>query len=402
MIFKYKTIDVPGATPKDGTIEAVNIEVAISALQKRGLTIVSISPEEEKSFFEKNISFFDRVSNKDIVILSRQMATLFEAQVPALRIFQLLAMQSENPTLRRKLKEIVEDLQSGSSISSAMGKHPETFTPFYINMIKAGEESGKLDQTFMYLADYLDRTYEVTSKVKTAFIYPAFVIFTFITVMILMLTVVIPKISGILKDSGQVIPVYTRIVMGLSDFFINYGIFFLIILIIGGFFLWRYLLTENGKLSLDDAKIRVPFVKVLYNKLYLSRIADNMNTMLLSGIPMVRGLDLTASVVDNKVYQNILEKVVEEVKGGSSVSDAMGKYSEIPGIFVQMVKIGEETGQLGNILKTLAAFYRREVTNAIDTLVGMIEPTMIVLLGLGVGFLLASVLIPIYNISSGM
>jgi type IV pilus assembly protein PilC len=217
-----------------------------------------------------------------------------------------------------------------------------------------------------------------------------------------MLTVVIPKIATILTSSNQPIPIYTQIVIGLSNFFINYGIFFLIVLIIGGFFLWRYLLTENGKLSLDDAKIRIPFVKNLYSKLYLSRIADNMNTMLLSGIPMVRGLDLTATIVDNRVFQNILEKVVEDVKGGSSVSDAMGKHEEIPGIFVQMVKIGEETGQLGNILKTLAAFYRREVTNAIDTLVGMIEPAMIVLLGLGVGFLLASVLIPIYNISAGM
>ena len=402
MIFKYKTIDAPGATPKEGTVEAINMEVAISALQKRGLVIVSITPEEEKSFFERNISFFDRVSNKDIVILSRQMATLFEAQVPALRIFQLLAMQSENATLRRRLKDVVDDLQSGSPISGAMAKQPDVFSPFYINMVKAGEESGKLDQTFAYLADYLDRTYEVTSKVKTALIYPAFVIFTFVTVMVLMLTVVIPKISAIIKDSGQPIPVYTKIVIGLSDFFINYGIFFLIAIIIGGFFLWRYLMTENGKLSLDDAKIKVPFVKNLYNKLYLSRIADNMNTMLLSGIPMVRGLDLTASVVDNKVYQKLLGQVVEDVKGGSSVSDAMGKYEEIPGIFVQMVKIGEETGQLGNILKTLAAFYRREVTNAIDTLVGMIEPTMIVLLGLGVAFLLASVLIPIYNISAGM
>jgi type II secretory pathway component PulF len=402
MIFKYKTVDAPGATPKDGTIDAVNMEIAISALQKRGLTILSIVPEEEKSFLSKNISLFERVSNKDVVILSRQMATLFEAQVPALRIFELLAMQSENAVLRRKLKEVVDDLQSGSPISGALAKHPDTFSPFYINMVKSGEESGKLDQTFMYLADYLDRTYEVSSKVKTAFIYPAFVVFTFVTVMILMLTVVIPKIATILTSSNQPIPIYTQIVIGLSNFFINYGIFFLIVLIIGGFFLWRYLLTENGKLSLDDAKIRIPFVKNLYSKLYLSRIADNMNTMLLSGIPMVRGLDLTATIVDNRVFQNILEKVVEDVKGGSSVSDAMGKHEEIPGIFVQMVKIGEETGQLGNILKTLAAFYRREVTNAIDTLVGMIEPAMIVLLGLGVGFLLASVLIPIYNISAGM
>lgn len=401
MTFKYKTIDASGGQIS-GSIEAINMEVAISALQKRGLTIVSISPEDSGGFLEKNITFFERVSNKDVVILSRQMATLFEAQVSALRVFQLLAMQSENPALRKKLKEIVDDLQAGSSISNALSKHPKVFSPFYINMVKSGEESGKLDQTFIYLADYLDRTYEVTSKVKTALIYPAFVIFTFVAVMVLMLTVVIPKISGILKDSGQAIPIYTKIVMGFSDFLVNYGIFFLIAIIIGGFFLWRYLMTENGKYSLDNAKINTPFVKNLYSKLYLSRIADNMNTMLLSGIPMVRGLDLTGNVVENVVFKKILDKTVEDVKGGSSVSDAFSKHEEMPGIFVQMVKIGEETGQLGNILKTLASFYRREVTNSIDSLVSLIEPAMIVLLGLGVAFLLASVLIPIYNISSGV
>ena len=384
MTFKYKAIDQNGA-PKDGVIDAINIDIAIDGLQKRGLSIVSIKPEEGTGGgLLGNISFFDNVSNKDVVILSRQMATLFEAQVSALKIFQLLSAQSENVTLRRKLKEVVDDLQAGNSISGSLNKHPDVFSPFYINMVKAGEESGKLDQTFMYLADYLDRTYEVSSKVKTALIYPAFVVFTFIAVMILMLVVVIPKISQILKDSGQAIPIYTKIVLGISDFFLSYGLFLLVGLIVGGFFLWRYMRTTAGKLAFDDMKISTPFVKNLYSKLYLSRIADNMNTMLVSGIPMVRGLDLTASVVDNLVYKNLLDKTVEDVKGGSSVSSALEKHEQIPGIFIQMVKIGEETGQLGNILKTLANFYRREVTNSIDSLVSLIEPAMIVLLGLGV------------------
>jgi len=401
MTFKYKALDQNGSS-KDGIVEAVNIDVAIEALQKRGLSIVSIKPEGSEGGLFGNISFFERVSNKDIVILSRQMATLFEAQVPALKVFQLLAMQSENPALRKKLKVVVDDLQAGNSISGSLSKHSETFSPFYINMVKAGEESGKLDQTFMYLADYLDRTYEVTSKVKTALIYPAFVVFTFVAVMILMLTVVIPKVSGILKDSGQAVPIYTKIVLGISDFFINYGILLLIAVIVGGFFLWRYMRTKRGKLMFDNIKITTPIVKKLYSKLYLSRIADNMNTMLISGIPMVRGLDLTASVVDNLVYEDILNQTAEDVKSGNSVSSALEKYEQIPGIFVQMVRIGEETGQLGNILKTLANFYRREVTNSIDSIVSLIEPAMIVLLGLGVAFLLASVLVPIYSISSGM
>ena len=402
MTFKYKALDQDGA-PKDGIIEAINIDIAIDGLQKRGLSIVSIKPETEGRIgLFSDISFFDRVTNKDIVILSRQMAILFEAQVSALRVFQLLAMQSENATLRRRLKEVVDDLQAGNSISNSLNKHSDVFSPFYINMVKAGEESGKLDQTFMYLADYLERTFEVSNKVKTALIYPAFVVFTFVVVMVLMLVVVIPKISTILKESGQAVPIYTKVVLGISDFFVSYGLFLLIALTIGGIFLWRYLQTTSGKLAFAEMKITTPIVKELYKKLYLSRIADNMNTMLVSGIPMVRGLDLTSSVVDNLVYKNILEKTVEDVKGGSSVSNALEKYDEIPGIFVQMVRIGEETGRLGNILKTLANFYRGEVSNSVDSLVSLIEPAMIVLLGLGVSLMMASVLVPIYSISAGM
>jgi type IV pilus assembly protein PilC len=401
MIFKYKAIDSAGQS-KEGTIEAVSVEVAISSLQKRDLVLSNISPIEEKSLLERKISLFDRISTKDVVILSRQMATLFEAQVSALRVFELLSIQAEKPALRTKLAEVASDLQSGNTISEALGKHPDVFSDFYVNMVRSGEESGKLDQTLLYLADYLDRTHEVTSKVKGALVYPAFIVFTFIAVMVLMLTVVIPKISGILTDSGQEIPIYTRVVLGVSNFFVDYGVFILVILVVGGFFFWRYTRTESGQYSVARFKISIPAVQVLYRKLYLSRIADNMNVMLLSGIPIVRGLELTSKIVDNKVFEDILKKATEDVKTGSSISDAMMRSGEIPGIFIAMIKIGEETGQLGNILKTLAAFYRREVVNAIDTIVGLIEPIMIVFLGFGVAFLLASVLIPIYNISSAM
>ena len=401
MIFKYKAID-PNGSQKEGTIEAVSVEVAISSLQKRGLVLSNIGPVEEKSFFEKNISFLDHVSNKDIVILSRQMATLFEAQVSALRVFELLSSQAEKAAIKRKLAEVASDLQAGNTISEALAKHPDMFSDFYVNMVKSGEESGKMDQTLLYLADYLDRTHEVTSKVKGALVYPAFIVFTFFAVMVLMLTVVIPKISTILTDSGQAIPIYTKVVLGISSFFVDYGLFLLVFLVVGGFFLWRYSRTEEGKYSFDRLKISMPAVKILYRKLYLSRIADNMNVMLISGIPIVRGLELTSKVVDNKIFEDLLNRAGDDVKTGSSISDAMMKSGEIPGIFIAMIKTGEETGQLGNILKTLAAFYRREVITAIDTLVGLIEPVMIVFLGFGVAFLLASVLIPIYNISSAM
>lgn len=401
MLFNYEAIDGTGAK-KVGSIDAVNVDVAISSLQRRGLVLTSVrEAEAPATLLGKNITLFDRVSMKDVVILSRQLSTLFEAQVSALRIFRLLGAETENHMLASKLNVIADDLQAGSSISAALSKHPKVFSDFYVSMVKAGEESGKLDETFQYLADYLDRTYELSSKVKGALIYPAFVVVTFVTVMILMFTMVIPKISVILQDSGVELPIYTRVIMGISNFLVSYGFVLLALLIVAGFFLVRFIRTPGGRIAYDQFKLGIPLLSTLFRKLYLSRLADNMNTMLASGIPMVRALELTSSVINNRVYQGILGEAMEAVKGGKTLSEALGDHpGEIPGILVQMTKVGEETGEVGSILKTLSRFYTREVTTSVDSLVSLIEPLMIVFLGGGVAVLLASVLIPIYNIAS--
>jgi type II secretory pathway component PulF len=397
MLFSYKAVDASGRT-LHGSIEALNIEVAITALQRRGFMISTITPAGSRSIFKRDLSFWKRIKAKDVVILSRQISTLFEAQVSAIRIFRLLSSEIDHPMLREVLISISDDLQGGSSISQAMGKHPEAFSNFYASMVRSGEEAGKLDQIFGFLADYLERTYEVTSKAKSALIYPVFVIITFIGVMVLMLTTVIPSISSILTESGREIPVYTKIVLGMSSFFMNYGWLMLVALIIAGLFLWRFSKTQNGRYTLSELKIRLPYVGSLYRKLYLSRISDNMHTQLSAAIPIIRALEITADVVDNAVFEKALSLAVEEVKGGSSIADAFSKSRVIPGIMIQMIKVGEESGEISKILETLSRFYRREVTNAVDTLVSLIEPALIVLLGLGVGFLLASVLMPIYSI----
>ena len=400
MLFKYKAIDVTGAR-SEGEIDALNVDIAISALQRRGLSVAGIHfAESGASLLTKSFSIFGKVKIRDVVLLSRQMATLFEAQVSAVRIFNLLASEAGNVALRDILLAVAEDIQSGSAISKAIAKHPSAFSDFYVNMVSAGEESGKLNETFLFLADYLERSYEITSKARNAMIYPTFVIFTFIAVMALMLTTVIPNLSGILRESGQEIPIYTKVVLGISDFFVNYGIFILIVVIIAVFGIWRWGRTEGGRLTLDRVKLSTPYLGNLYKKLYLSRVADNMQTMLLSAIPIVRTLEVTASVVGSAVYERIFKDATEDVRSGKAISDALGKNSEVPQILVQMIKVGEESGSLGEILKMLARFYRREVFNAVDTLVGLIEPIMIVALGLGVGFLLAAVLIPIYNIAA--
>lgn len=402
MLFKYKAIDQHNAS-REGTVEAGNVESAISTVQKRGYTVISIDPIEEKTaFYNIEIDWFQSVSNKDIVILSRQIATLFEAQVSALRIFRLLASEAENPQLRSILSNIADDLQAGSSISRALSTHPEVFSSFYVSMVRSGEETGSLEKSFNYLADYLDRTYEVTMKARNAMIYPAFVVSTFILVMALMFTMVIPRISQILIDSGQELPIYTKIVLAISAFFSDYIAYMLVLLAIGAFFFWRFVRTEVGRRAFDELKITVPYIGTLNRKLYLTRICDNLSTMLASGITMVQAIEVTADVVDNEVYKEIFNYALLEIKGGRSFADTIAEYPEIPGILAQMAKVGEETGNLPEILTTLAKFYRREVDNAVDTLIGLIEPVMIVLLGLGVGVLLASVLMPIYNLTSSI
>ncbi len=399
-LFNYKAVDAEGAE-RAGTIDAVNIDVAITALQRRGLVISSIDPQADKMSMWSRISIFDRVTNADIVMVSRQITTLFEAQVSALRAFRLLAAEARTPKLAGKLTEIASDIQGGSTISAALARHPDVFTVFYINMVRAGEEAGKLDETFAFLADYLDRNYEITQKAKNALIYPAFITLTFLTVMGLMMTLVIPHLASMLSEVGQDIPVYTRVVIGISNFLVHYILLLLALLVVGGVFLYRFALTEQGKQLYSRARLQIPAVGGIYQKLFLSRMADNLSTMLKSGVQILRGLEITGSVVGDAVYERVLTATAVDVKGGLPVSEALRRHPEIPGIVIAMVKIGEETGNMGQILDTMARFYRREVNNAVDTLVSLIEPFMIVVLAVGVAALLASVLIPIYNIASG-
>ncbi|MEK7477789.1 MAG: type II secretion system F family protein [Patescibacteria group bacterium] len=400
MLYNYRVTTKEGQE-QEGSIDAPSSDIAISSLQRRGLIVIKLAPVgEKKSLF--NIRLFDRVKTSDIVILSRQIATLFEAKVSALETFRLLASESENPILRQGLTDVTDDIKGGITISDAMAKHPDIFSEFYVSMIRSGEEAGKLSETFNYLADYLDRSYALISKAKNALVYPIFVICSFAVVMMIMAIFVIPRLGEILADSGQQLPIYTRAILGISNFLSQYWILLLALAAALAIFLVRYLNTPAGHKSLSAFKLSIPYVSNLYKKLYLSRIADNLNTMITSGVSMVRALEITAAVVDNDIYEDILIKASVAIKAGGSVSDVFSAYSEIPRIMVQMMKVGEETGRLGFVLETLAKFYEREVENAVETLVGLIEPIMIVALGLAVGVLLAAVLVPIYNAASAI
>ncbi len=401
MLYKYEATTSQGEE-KAGTIEAANRDIAIAALQRRNLIVISVESAEETGFFSRQLTFLNRIKARDVVILSRQLSTLFEAKVPVMSSLQLLASETENPALRQNLTELINDIGGGSSIAEAMSKHPRIFSKFFVSMVKSGEESGKLDEIFSYLAAYLERTYELTSKAKSALVYPAFVVVTFISVIILMLTTVIPKLSAILKETGQELPFYTKIILSASDFLTSYGLFVLIALIFGIIGLWYYRGTSAGKIAFSRLQISLPYAGDLYKKLYLSRMMDNFETLLSAGISAVRTLELTSEIIENAIYRRIILDALDAVKAGSSISDAFSRYEEMPGLVVQMIKVGEETGKLSFVLKTLSHFYKKELESTIETLMSLIEPAMIIVLGLGVGLLVAGVLGPIYNIGSGI
>lgn len=399
--FKYKVRGQDGSE-QQGVIDAGTADLAIAALQRRNFLVVSVDPLVSESVLARwntALSLFRGVKQQDIVILSRQLSTLFEAKVPIVESFKVLISETENPKLKKHLTEVLDDIQGGLSLSGAMTRHPEVFSKFYVAMVKSGEESGKLEEIFLFLADYLERSYELTQKARNALIYPAFILSAFVIVMVLMLVFVIPRISTILTESNQAIPLYTQVVLSASNVLREFGVFILIALVALVIGLYRYAKVAGGEVYLSKVQLSLPIIGSLYKKMYLARISDNLHTLLSGGITVVRALTITSEVVGNAVYQEILINATEEVKSGSMISDALSKYSDIPPLMTQMIRIGEETGKLDYILKSISHFYERDVNSMVDNLVSLIEPILILALGGGVGLLVASVLIPIYNIA---
>ncbi len=406
MLYHYIGLNDNG-NKEEGDVEATSLDNAIFIVKKKGFT--SIVDVREKVDEENNAlklifkNFFkQKITNKDVVIFSRQVATLFASGVSALRAFRLLGQENENKTLQEEVFNISDDIEKGTSLSQSLAKHPNLFSNFYVNMVKSGEESGKLNDVFLYLAEYLDRNYELNQKIKKALTYPTFVISTFFLIMAAMLTFVVPKMAAMFAEEGVELPLVTRIVLGASDLFVKYWHITFPAIFFGIFFFRRWAKTEEGGEIVDTYVLKVPVVKTLIQKLFLQRLADNMNTMLTNGVPIVKSIDITASIVENRVYRKLLERVSIKVQTGKSFSKALYEEPLIPNILVQMVHIGEETGELGFILKNLAVFYQRELENAIDSMISLIEPAMIVSLGIGVGILVSAILLPMYSLSEAI
>jgi type IV pilus assembly protein PilC len=399
MNFKYQAFNLIGEKV-EGLITASTPDEALYNLKKQNFKVFSLIKIKEVNQ-NLSLSIFDSVSKKEIVNFSRQMSALLEAGVPILKSFQLIEQDTAKPFFKSILQQTIDSIKSGDSISTSLMKHKKAFDDFYVSMVRSGEESGRMSNAFSYLADYMDRSYALTIKVRNAMIYPAFVVATFIIVMVLVFTMVIPKLAVILKESNVELPVLTRIVLSISDFLVAYGMYaFLIIGFVTGYVIIKFKDTDFFSRNMDTLKIKIPIFKNVFKMLYITRIADNMQTLLMSGVSLPKSINVTADVVGNIFYKQILLQSLEEIKTGITFSDSMAKHSDlIPSTMIQMIRIGEETGEVGKLLGNIAKFYQREINSTIDTVVGLIEPAMIVMLGLGVGLLLVSVLMPIYNLA---
>jgi len=320
--------------------------------------------------------------------------------VPVVQSLHTLAAESGSVPFRRAISRILEDVAGGSNLSSALGRHPQIFSRFYLAMVRAGEESGKLEEVFDYVADYLERSYALVTKTRNALIYPAFIFATFLAVIIVMLTIVIPRLAEVLADFGSELPIYTRALLGFAGFFQRWGVLLAVLLAAVAVAAWRYMLTEPGGRAFDRLKISIPIVGAIFKKVYLARMADALSMLIVAGIPIIRALEITAEVVSHRGYAAIILAAAQSVKGGSSISAAFERHPDIPPLVTQMIRVGEETGRLDFILEKTSAFYQRDVENLLENFVSLIEPALIILLGLGVAFLVGAVLVPLYNLAA--
>ncbi len=387
---------------RTGTVEAPSREAAINLLLKNDLFIVSVESAALLPIFSRKIKFLERVKSKEIVVFSRQLASLMEARVPLLESLNSLLKQSSNRLLKETILKISEDVEGGTNLSQALAKHPKVFSNFYINMVRAGEVSGNLEKSLSHLADHLEKEYYLISEIKGALSYPVFILSVFIAAGIVVMTVVIPQLTGVLLEAGQDIPFSTKIIIAMSEFLKGYWWSIPIILGVALVLFFRAKKTKKGSRFIDKLILKLPVFGKLLKQTYLTRFADNLSTLIKGGLPITKALKITADVVGNTVYKDLFYQVAKEVRGGASISSVLSRSKEIPPMVTQMVSVGEKTGQLDKILKNISSFYSKEVERIVANLSRLIEPFLILILGGAVAVLVASVLLPIYNLAGGL
>lgn len=399
MKFIFKAKNDTGQV-REGFVEALDQAAAVAILNKNSLTPISIVEENRSSGLIKSIEkIWEGVSQKELVIFFQQLSTLIEARMPIVSSLRTVSAQSSNKYMRIVIKEMSDDIEDGMPLSDALERHPDVFSALTINMIRAGEVSGSLQKSISFVAENIEKNYQLMSKIRGALYYPVFVLLVAFIIGFLVVTFILPRITILIKDLKVPVPWYTSALIWLGDFMQMYWWAVLIVLFAGIGTFFYYIRTDSGRREMELVILKIPVIGTLARNIYVTRFAENLSALLNGGIPVVRSLIIVSDVIGNRVFQKVILQAAEEVKTGGSMSNVFMQSDEMPPMVSQIVRIGEETGTLSKVLSSVARFYSQEVDNMTRTLTTLIEPVLIVLLGIGVGILVVGVLMPIYNIA---
>ncbi|MFZ2310024.1 MAG: type II secretion system F family protein [Patescibacteria group bacterium] len=397
-IFRYKARNKKGKI-KTGIDIGLNETDLVSRFRRKELEIISLAPAEGD--LETKIRLFvERSGIKDLVIFARQFSVMISANVPVVESLLILIEQTENFSLKNMIAEIAFEVDAGSLLSDAFGKRPSVFSEFFVNIVRSGETSGKLDEVLNYLADEMEKNYDMVSKVKGAMIYPIFILCGLLGVGVVLMVYVIPNLTSVLTESGAELPFATKVVVATSHFLTNY-LLFLGLALVGLVFLGRfYFRTYGGRRNLDYFKLHVPIFGTLFKYIYLMRFTRSLSTLLKGGVTITKSLEIVARVVHNTIYQEIILKTLESINDGNPISSVMENESTIPKMVPQMISVGERTGKLDVVLDKVTDFYGREADKMLANLSTLMEPIIMTIMGVGVGIMVAAVIMPMYNMAS--
>ncbi len=400
MKFAYQARNKEGVV-KEGVVVALDRPGAESLLAENGLIITSLQLKED-NFLDKLNPFGKSVKSKDLVLFSRQFSTLIAARMPLLQALRILESQLSSKRLIQVTQNLISSIENGESLSLALSKHPEVFGGMYISLVKSGEVSGTLNKSLTYLADQMEKDYELRSKVRSALTYPLFIVATLMSVGLLMFKFVLPKLTSVLIEQGGELPTVSKGLIAVTNFINVY--WWLIILVMGGAILGMraYINTPPGRYFWDAVKLKAPIFGGIFERIYMVRFSRNLSTLVAGGIPIIQALQIIAEIINNVIYRDIILEATEQLANGKTISESLAQHKEFPTIVTQMVRVGEETAQLEEILDKIAGFYEKEVDEKVSTLTTLLEPLIMIILGLGVGALVAGILLPIYNLASSV
>jgi len=393
-IYKYET----KVGIKKGEVEADDLEHAEAILKKQRITAISLKEKPKDLFGGKG----PKPTLKNIVVFVRQFSVMIDAGLPLVKCLDILGTSTENKMLGKASFDVKKRLEQGETFAEALRKHPVIFDDLFCNMVEAGEVGGILDIIFNRLASYIEKSAGLRSKIKSAMVYPASIVVIAGTVVTFLLVFIIPQFAGMFKDmGGRELPAITRSVIVLSDAAINYWWVFILLVPAGAVLFKKFYGTKKGRKLVDGGLLRAPVIGMLVQKISVAKFCRTMGTLISSGVPIIEGLDITARTAGNKVLEEAILGIIDDIKQGKGLADPLRDQGVFPMMVVHMIGVGEETGALDTMMSKIADFYEQEVDDAVDALTAMMEPLLMVFLGITIGYVVIAMYMPIFQMGAG-